>query len=73
MRSLRAAAAKAVLIVLGLGAIARADDLDTILDEGRICPVLVDLFNGGTWRDLSPTINDLLLLPDFTFITTGVA
>lgn len=73
MRFLRAAAAKGVLIVLGLGAIARADDLDTILDEGRICPVLVDLFNGGTWRDLSPTFNDLLLLPGFTFITTGVA
>ncbi len=71
--SLRATATKVVLTVLGLGSIARADDLGTVIQEGRPCPLLFDLANGGTWRNLSPTVNDVMVCPDFTFITTGLA
>ncbi len=61
------------MIVLGLGAVARADDLGTMIDMGKPCPLLFDFLNGGAWRNLSPSLNDLLLLPDFTFRMTGLA
>jgi len=66
-------AVKTVLTLLALGSIARADDLQTIIAEGKPCPLWFDLANGGTWRNLSPTLNDLLLCPGFTFTTTGLA
>ena len=73
MGSLRGTMARTALILMGLGAVARADDIGTILEEGRPCPLLFDFFWGGLWRNLSPTLNDLLLFPDFTFRTTGLA
>lgn len=73
MKSFHAAAAKAALILMGLGSIARADDVQTIINEGKLCPLLFDLIHGGNWRNLSPAVNDVLVCPDFTFITTGIA
>ncbi len=73
MTSFRATTAKAILIVMGLGSTARADDLQTIVDKGKLCPLLFDLVNGGQWRGLTPTLNDLFLWPDFTFTTTGLS
>jgi hypothetical protein len=73
VESFRAAVTKAVLIVLGLGSIARADSLQTIIEEGKVCPLLFDWANGGTWRHLTPTVNDVVICPDFTYITTGLA
>ncbi|MBN1341839.1 MAG: hypothetical protein JXQ73_04125 [Phycisphaerae bacterium] len=73
MRALRPIITKSALILLGLGSIARADDLQTIISQGKACPLLFDWVNGGNWRGLSPTISDAALCPDFTFIFTGIA
>lgn len=73
MTSFRIVTVKAALIVMGLGSIARADDLQTIVEKGKLCPLLFDLANGGQWRGLTPTLNDWFFWPDFTFITAGVA
>jgi hypothetical protein len=73
VQSFRGVCIKTALIVMGLGSIARGDSLQTMVSQGKICPILFDAMNGGAWRDLRPTFNDLLLCPDWTWITTGVA
>lgn len=63
---------RATLFVLGLSSIANGQD-DALLTNGTICPLIYDAVNGGQWRDLSPTVNDVLLCSDFTATQAGLA
>jgi len=72
VKSVNMLVVKSALVVTGLGSMAKADSLQTIIDMGKPCPLLFDIANGGAWRHLTPTFNDVFLWPGWTVFTTGI-